>query len=145
MRSAQIVVLLVALVAFASSSPEGARAGADCTPAGMARIPAGTYSPLFRAEGDSTKVNVAAFYLDILPVTNGDFLEFVRRNPRWRRSRIPRLFADSEYLKLWAGDLELGTACRSNAPVTYISWFAAKAYAGWKQKRLPATAEWEYT
>jgi formylglycine-generating enzyme required for sulfatase activity len=28
--------------------------------------------------------------------------------------------------------------------VTFVSWFAAKAYAQWKNKRLPAVAEWEY-
>jgi formylglycine-generating enzyme required for sulfatase activity len=28
--------------------------------------------------------------------------------------------------------------------VTYVSWFAAKAYAQWKGKRLPNVAEWEF-
>ena len=85
-----------------------------------------------------------AFRLDALPVTNADFLEFVRAHPRWQRSRVTRLFADEHYLKAWAGDLELGAAVASNAPVTHVSWFAAKAYAASKGKRLPTTAEWEY-
>jgi formylglycine-generating enzyme required for sulfatase activity len=28
--------------------------------------------------------------------------------------------------------------------VTSVSWFAARAYCRWQQKRLPSTAEWEF-
>jgi formylglycine-generating enzyme len=112
-------------------------------PAGMTLIPAGQFIPLFRAETDPKSIPVAAFYLDILPVTNADFLAFVTANPKWRRSQIKRLFADTDYLKTWADDLEPG-AVYLNSPVTHVSWFAAKGYAQWKGKRLPTTAEWEY-
>jgi formylglycine-generating enzyme len=111
---------------------------------GMALIPDGVYRPFFRGPADPKEVPVKAFRLDILPVTNGDFLEFVRAHPRWRRSQMKRIFADESYLKLWAGDLEPGTNAPANAPVTYVSWFAARTYARWKAKRLPTVAEWEY-
>ena len=119
-------------------------AAAQEAPSGMARISDGAYRPLFRAEGAPKAIPVTAFYLDILPVTNGDFLEFVRANPRWQRSQVKRLFAEESYLKKWASDLELGKNAPANAPVTFASWFAAKSYARWKGKRLPSTAEWEY-
>ena len=112
-------------------------------PPGMVRVSAGVYRPFFRSDRDAKEVPVRAFALDIHPVTNAEFLDFVRANPRWRRSQVKRLFADEHYLKHWAGDLELGSGTTTNAPVTRISWFAAKAFAKWRDKRLPATAEWE--
>ena len=109
----------------------------------MALIPESIYRPLFRGEEDAKEIPLKAFLLDALPVTNADFLDFVRANPRWRRSQVKRLFADGNYLKHWADDLEPGDTAMTNAPVTRVSWFAAKAYAKWKDKRLPTTAEWE--
>jgi len=117
---------------------------AESLPPGMVLIPAGQYTPLFRSEKDPKEIAVESFFLDVLPVTNGDFLKFVRAHPKWQRSQVRRLFADEDYLKLWVGDLDIGTNILAGAPVTYVSWFAAKAYCTWKRGRLPTTAEWEY-
>jgi len=113
------------------------------SPPGMVLIPAGVYVPVLRDQADAGRVPVAAFYLDAQPVTNGEFLGFVRANPRWRRSQVPPLFAETDYLARWAGDLEPGPQAPGDAPVVEVSWFAARAYARWAGKRLPTIAEWE--
>jgi len=139
-RQTAIILRFAVLVAMAVSCA----AGNVERPAGMALVPAGRYTPLYRAEKYPKDIPVAAFWLDVLPVSNGDYLEFIRANPKWRRSQVKRLFADVDYLKRWRSDLDPGTNAPANAPVTHVSWFAAKAYCAWKGKRLPTTAEWEY-
>ena len=109
----------------------------------MATLPDGKYRPLFRGEKDAKELAIASFQLDERPVTNGEFLGFVRDNPKWQRSQVKRLFADERYLAHWSGDVDLGKADPAQ-PVTQVSWFAAKAFAAWSGKRLPSTAEWEF-
>jgi formylglycine-generating enzyme required for sulfatase activity len=81
--------------------------------------------------------------MDKYPVTNKDFLEFVEKNPKWKKSKIKKLFADKSYLSKWESDDKLGNI-NPSAPVTNISWFAAKEYCECEGKRLPTIAEWEY-
>jgi len=109
----------------------------------MVLIPAGSYAPLLRSTDEPERVPVAAFQLDVRPATNGEFLAFVRANPKWRRSHVSPLFADTGYLGDWAGELELGARAPADSPVVRVSWFAARAFAQWAGKRLPTTAEWE--
>lgn len=109
----------------------------------MVLIPSGYYEPLFKSNS-SEKEKVEKFYLDIYPVTNQEFLEFVKTNPKWSKSNVKKIFADRSYLRDWKDDFELGEKVNPDGPVTNVSWFAAKAYAEWKGKRLPTVAEWEY-
>jgi formylglycine-generating enzyme required for sulfatase activity len=108
----------------------------------MVRIEGGAYTrPLEKA--GQTRV-VAPFELDVRQVTNAEFLAFVTARPEWRRSRVNPLFADASYLRHWAGDTEPGPLAPSDAPVTNVSWFAARAYLKSLGKRLPSLDEWEF-
>jgi formylglycine-generating enzyme required for sulfatase activity len=110
----------------------------------MITVPAGNYKPFFITKSDKP-IHVASFKMDETAVTNLEFLEFVKANPQWRRSKVNRLFADANYLKYWESDLSIGASSKNiyNSPVVYVSWFAAQAYSKWKNKKLPTIAEWE--
>ncbi len=107
-------------------------------------ISCGYYVPLFKDDGESSKFFVKSFYLDSKPVSNGEFLEFVKAKPQWRKSKVKRIFADANYLRKWKGDLQLGKDVKAEDPVCNVSWFAANAYCRWAGKRLPTVNEWEY-
>ena len=148
--------LLLAVAAVALSSPVGQLgAGPTVRPvpaaeavavprAEMARVGAGSYEPLYETATGAIRVEVAAFELGVRPVTNAEFLAFVRANPSWRRSAVAPLFAEDGYLRAWAGDTALGPDAPPQSPVVDVSWFAARAYAAWVGARLPTTDEWEY-
>lgn len=118
-------------------------AAATGQPQGMVTVRGGVYEPLYQTASGPVDVRVSTFYLDARPVTNAEYLAFVRANPDWRRSAVRPVFADEGYLRHWAGDYELGAAL-PNRPVVNVSWFAARAYAAWRGRRLPSTDEWEY-
>jgi sulfatase modifying factor 1 len=132
-------LLLAVLAALMAAVPVRAQRA----PEGMVLVAGGPYTPLYKDPTGPARVAVASFYLDVYPVTNADYLAFVKANPSWQRSRVKRLFADDAYLKHWSGDLRFAPEL-ADRPVVNVSWFAAQAYAGWKGKRLPTTAEWEY-
>lgn len=96
--------------------------------ASMAAVDGGLVEPLFPIEGEGATV-VAAFRIDVLPVTNAEFLAFVETHPEWQRGNVPQVFGGAAYLRGWASGTDLG-ALDPDAPVTNVTWFAAAAYCG---------------
>lgn len=163
MRTAEVASpmhrIAIALLALVLPLPLAAQAGGRGTPASgpdgspgaaatadrpaprpMATVPAGRYLPLYSP--DTSAVRVQSFRLDAFPVTRADFATFVAASAQWRRDRVKPVFADRRYLASWSSALEPGG--RPDAPVTQVSWFAARAYCTWEGKRLPTVDEWEY-
>lgn len=114
-------------------------------PKGMVWVPEGIYRPLFRAESDPKETRIPGFWVEACPVTESQYLTFVRSHSQWQRSKVKALFADAGYLRHWISDLDPGTNQPGWAqrPVVNVSWFAAKSYAAAQGRRLPTTAEWE--
>jgi len=108
----------------------------------MVEIKGGTYIPLYGR--DSMQVTINDFQMDVYPVTNEEFLAFVIKNPRWKKSRVKKIFADENYLHQWKTDTTFGDTQSLKAPITDISWFAANDYCECQGKRLPTIDEWEY-
>lgn len=105
-------------------------------------IPGGTY-PSFFKRSKQKNVRVASFQIQSEPVTKAEFLKFVKTHPKWRKSKIQKIFSDSHYLQDWTNDLNFGSA-NSKSPVTFVSWFAAEAFCRAHGMELPTTDQWEY-
>lgn len=104
-------------------------------------IPSGQYVPFYAKA--RAPVRIAAFALDDRPVTNAEFRAFVAAAPTWRRSLAAAVFAEKGYLAHWNADAEVPETIEK-APVTRVSWFAARAYCRARDARLPTTDEWEF-
>lgn len=105
-------------------------------------IPGGELRTALPAQNSAT-VMVAPYRLRALPVTRAEFERFVRQQPQWQRGHVPAVFADGNYLSDWTGDADAG-ALNRQAPVTWVSWYAARAYCASEGATLPSWAQWEF-
>lgn len=105
------------------------------------RITGDDYVPFYPAKDELTQM-VNDFEMDVKPVTNRRFLEFVKTHSKWQRGNIKPLFADTGYLAHWPGTLSVEGI--EEQPVIRVSWFAARAYCEAQGGRLPTEHEWEF-
>lgn len=109
-----------------------------------ATLPGGAFRSALRLDDAKNGLRIAPFQLMRRPVTNAQFLAFVKVNPQWRRDRVASVLAEPRYLSHWQDATRLGPKALPEQPVTWVSWFAASAYCEAQGARLPDWNEWEY-
>ncbi|WP_204081567.1 ergothioneine biosynthesis protein EgtB [Mycobacterium riyadhense] len=100
-------------------------------------------------------VDVPAFRIGRVPVTNGEWQDFISdggyTQPRWWSTRgwQHRQAAGLTAPQFWSSDARMRTRfghvedLPADEPVQHVSYFEAEAYAAWAGARLPTEAEWE--
>ncbi len=109
-------------------------------------------------ERPSHAVELAPYWIDTVPVTNGEYLAFMREGgydeaglwtgAGWEWKHKERIAHPAYWRPEGAGSWSVrrfGTwePLAPDQPVQHVCWYEADAYARWAGKRLPSEGEWE--
>ncbi len=124
-------------------------------PGGLVEIGHSGTDFCFDNERPAHRAHLEPYRLANRPVTNGEFLEFVRsggygepqlwlsdgwslaQREQWRRPLYWSESLENEFTLMGWREIN------PHAPVCHISYYEADAFARWAQARLPTEAEWE--
>jgi iron(II)-dependent oxidoreductase len=156
---------LMAAPGYRPIAPPAPAGPAAAAAAPEVRVPGGSFEMgtddeiwAYDNERPAHTVEVAEFWIDTFPVTNGQFLAFVEdgcydqrqwwsepgwayrqesglAGPQFWQRHGPGSWARNRFG--WVEDVP------ADDPVQHVCWYEADAYARWAGKRLPSEAEWE--
>ena len=133
-------------------------------PSNMVEIPGGIFEVGYNGnafcydnELPEHKVYLRPFKIDVMPVTNGQYMDFIEaggyQNYRYWLADGWELVEDQQWNaplywvrqdNIWKKkDFRGLSRIDRNEPVVNVSYYEADAYARWVGKRLPTEAEWE--
>ena len=126
-------------------------------PAGPCTIGTSTDPWAYDNERPVHVVDLPAFWIDTLPVTNSAYAEFLAdggyEQDRWWSPAGRSWLRESQARAPLGWTRDGGTWVRSrfgqveavppDEPVQHVCWYEADAYARWAGKRLPTEQEWE--
>ncbi len=114
----------------------------------MALVPEGPFTMGSNTGPDDEKpahtLSIKSFFIDVLPITNAEFAEFL--NSQGLKNQKGESFYDDDdndariHLRQMRWQADEGFA---RHPVNEVSWVGARDYCSWLKKRLPTEAEWE--
>jgi gamma-glutamyl hercynylcysteine S-oxide synthase len=124
---------------------------------GIVEIGASEHQSVWADERTPHRVSLRPFWIDLMPVTNGDFMTFmgeggyserdVWSEEGWRwvkasRAQMPRHWSwqDGAW---WTRSLGQDAPVDFTCPVSQVSYHEAEAFARFVGKRLPTEYEWE--
>jgi len=96
---------------------------------------------IYPNSGKEWSRKVPAFRINLKPVSNREFLEFVKSSPQWKKSHIAKNLHDGNYLKHWKNDETIDPQ-EIDLPVRYVSYYAAEAYCRAIGKTLPGLQQY---
>ena len=111
----------------------------------MVRVDGGVHEIGAPAEGfayDNERprhqVELASFWIDRTPVTNGAYIEFIEDT-----GAEPPMYWERDGDALTRTVMGRSEEVEPRLPVIHVSWHEADAFARWAGKRLPTESEWE--
>ena len=137
--AALCVLALVGAVAFGADGQ-----GRDK----MAAVPAGLFT-MGNDDGPDDErpahqIDLAAFEIDRLPVTNAAFAEFLNAIGTHNKNGERLYDYDDPDARIHRqGNRWVADKSHDNHPVVEPTWVGARDYCAWRGKRLPTEAEWE--
>ena len=83
------------------------------------------------------------FWIERHKVTNAEFAAFLNARGNTSPAAARRYDADDADARIHLGHRWMADPGFEHHPAVEVSWFGARDYCAWKERRLPTEAEWE--